>query len=273
MQLAGENGFTSGKIVHHQIQSDILANAGQASNRELSVYLPEGYESSEDTYPTIYLLHGASGTNRTFLGAGYQGTYMTGINANLIADPLIQEGKIKPLIIIFPNMNREWGRELDPYDDYFVKEIVPFIDTTYRTAARREQRAITGHSEGGHGALHIAFSFPELFRFVGGLSSSSPGGPLPGASIINAHNQNNYFLQFWLYVGQNDDFPDIPPQNHILVTLLEAAGLPYTFIEDTGTHFNMIARRLEENFIFFSEQFDALFQSQGRLTDQWNKFK
>ncbi len=265
-----------GIVEHHKIISQILADARQVSTREISIYLPEDYVCSNKYYPTLYLLHGATGTNRTFLGSGYSNTYMTGVKVNLIVDRLIDENIIKPLIIVLPNMNRSWGRKLDPYDNYFVEELMPFIDENYRTIKHRNARAIIGHSEGGHGSLHIAFSHPELFSQVGGYSSYSPGGALPNRNVIISHDNNAFFLQFWLYAGLNDHFDPVIPGNRDLVESLKTANLPYTYIEDTGDHFNKIPQRLEESIIYFSEKYiyevDSI-KSQGNLIDIWERMK
>ena len=136
--------FAEGRVVHHQITSQILADAGQSAERELSVYLPEEYETSTGHYPVMYLIHMFTGTNRTFLGAGASGR-MTGIHVNEIVDKLIEDGQIQPMIVILPNMNRV-DRVSPPYNDYLAQEIVPFVDSMYRTVPNREGRAITGHS-------------------------------------------------------------------------------------------------------------------------------
>lgn len=268
--------IADGTVEHHILRSQILEDARQPASRETSIYLPEEYGDTNKTYPTMYLFHGATGTNRTFLGSGYSNTYMTGVRVNVIVDRLIEQDRIKPFIVILPNMTREWGRALDPYDDYFVQEVMPFVDQTYRTIDHRDSRAIIGHSEGAHAALHISFSSPELFRLVGGYSAYSPGGPLPGSNIIQSHDQSTYPLQFWLYAGLNDHFDEVIPGNHALVQILETANLPYIYIEDSGTHFTKIAQRLEESIIYFSDNFvyvDDTTQSQGNLVNTWDQLK
>ncbi len=49
------------------------------------------------------------------------------------------------------------------YTDYICDEIVPFVDASYPTAATREQRAVTGHSSGGYGALVLPMLRPDVF--------------------------------------------------------------------------------------------------------------
>ena len=248
----------AGVVVQHRLTSAILAAAGEVAEREVSVYVPDGYAGGATTYPTVYLLHGATGNNRTFLGAGYPGN-MQGVDVAQIADQLIAGGKLRPLIIVLPDMSRAWGHPLPPYDGYLAEEVLPFVDRTYRTLASRDSRAITGHSEGGHGALHIAFAHADLFSLVGAYSAGSPGGPLPDRGEIEAHDQAAYPLSFWLYVGKNDSFHMIPSLNQELAGLIKAQGLPLVYSSDQGDHFNHVAERLGESLTFFSERlkFDA----------------
>ncbi len=84
--------FAEGRVEHHLIHSKILAEAGEIADRELSIYLPGGYAGSDRKYPVLYLLHGYSGTKRTFLGEGYPefGELIDKIHVNLILDSLIK---------------------------------------------------------------------------------------------------------------------------------------------------------------------------------------
>ena len=276
LPIARPYAFAAGEVRHYHITSKLLASAGEAAERELSIYLPERYDTTELAYPVVYLIHGFSGTNRTFLGAGYGGT-MSDVRVDLIADRLIESGEIKPLIIVLPNMNRSWTRKeegITPYDDYLVHEIVPFVDSNFRTIPRREGRAITGHSLGGHDALFIALQHPDMFSLAGGLSSGYPGGSLPGRDLVGNHDQASFPLHFWLYAGTNDQFA-LAPLNRDFVALLKEFGLPYVYEEDEGDHFNRIAQRLSENLEYFSGFLpggivpvafhSALFTTWGRL--------
>ncbi len=83
-----------------------------------------------------------------------------------------------PVIVILPQGLNQ-GRWIDskdgtaPMESVFIKNLIPHVDATYRTIARREGRAIEGHSMGGFGALHNGFNNPDLFIAVTG---NSPGG-------------------------------------------------------------------------------------------------
>jgi len=274
--------LAGGRVEHHQITSKILADAGQPAKKRLSVCLPEGYDTSGLVYPVLYLIHGATGNNYSLLGGGYIYGLMRGVYVNKIADKLIEDGKIKPLIIVLPNMDREGLRELDKlYDDYLPKDITSFVDTNYRTIPNRQGRAISGHSRGGSDAAYIAFSRPDMFSLVGGYAPGSMYRPtrLPTTDSVNAHNQALFPLQFWIYGGRNDSgFAAM----RNFANSLEEAGLPCTFVEDHCDHhnFSTMPRRLEESIVFFSEHIshtlasvDASVEPRNKITTTWGKVK
>jgi enterochelin esterase-like enzyme len=128
------------------------------------IYLPPGYETSQEKYPVVYHLHG-----------GRPGGEYKAVQLARYVDSAIQKRTIKPTIYVFPN-----GGPVSWYDmpemkqgmgeSVFVKELVPHIDATYRTWGTREGRALEGYSQGGRGTTRIMFKYPELFLSV------APGG-------------------------------------------------------------------------------------------------
>ena len=133
------------------------------------VYLPPGYESNTARrYPVIYFLHGSMVDSKRPLTSGYIAR----------VDAAIRSGVMPPVIVILPQGLNQ-GRWIDsrdgtsPMESVMIKNLIPHVDATYRTIARREGRAIEGHSMGGFGALHNGFNNPDLFIAVTG---NSPGG-------------------------------------------------------------------------------------------------
>ncbi|GMQ64253.1 alpha/beta hydrolase [Vallitalea maricola] len=140
------------------------------------VYLPESYNSSTPL-PVLYFLHGRSGNE----------DIMFELNINKIADQMIKDGEIKPMIIVCPRIENsrglnsslickeihEYGHNnriinLGMYEDYFVKEIIPMLDNTFNTIKDRKGRYIGGLSAGGYIALHSTFRHQYMFSKVGG---------------------------------------------------------------------------------------------------------
>jgi len=268
--------LASGRVEHHQVTSKILADAGQSSNRELSVYLPEEYDTSEAAYPVLYLLHGWTGTNRTFLGKGYPnfGGLIGEININEVMDTLIEQKMIRPMLVVLPNVQRSSPPVIPAFRDYLLDEIIPLVDTEYRTIPERSARAIAGHSVGGNDAVLIACSSPNMFSMV--IAYAAYFERTPTIDIFQGNDMTLFPLQFWVYVGTNDRYASIPFWNRSLVEVLKAMSLPHIYIEDDGTHYSRIKQRIEESIVFFSENFVfpvTSVEPYNRLTTTWGRTK
>jgi enterochelin esterase-like enzyme len=125
------------------------------------VYLPPTYESQPAArFPVVYWLHGMNGDPHT--GAKFVEQL----------DLAIRAEKSPAMIAILVNGMRDsfYNDSPDgkwPVESVIVKELIPHVDKTYRTVARRESRAAEGYSMGGYGAAHLAFKYPDLFGIVG----------------------------------------------------------------------------------------------------------
>lgn len=143
------------------------------SDRKFAVYLPPDYESSGRSYPVLYLLHG-SGDDQT-------GWVQFGEVLN-ITDKAIANGTATPMIIVMPDANtgrRGYFNDIKGdwnYEDFFFKELIPYVEKKYRTKTDKRGRAISGLSMGGGGTLMYAMHHPELFSSACPLSASV--GPL-----------------------------------------------------------------------------------------------
>ena len=124
-----------GRVENHQITSQILANAGESAERNIVVYLPEGYDTLSQAYPVMYLLHGAwglGGNTSVFFGEPYHqvGGRNTNVNIDSMVDRLIENGYIQPLIIVMPNVsvkrfdNSYWIEPTEYIVDYLAQEVV-----------------------------------------------------------------------------------------------------------------------------------------------------
>src|SRR5271168_2705857 len=150
------------------------------------VLLPPSYDSDKARrYPVLYFLHGLGQNEQALLDSG---------GWSLIQD-LWDQKKIGDFLIVAPDGDRSFfinsrdGRQR--YEDFFVKEFLPFIESHYRVREGRRNRGITGISMGGYGALHLAFAHPELFGSVSAHSAAliqwAPAltaGDAPGASAL-----------------------------------------------------------------------------------------
>lgn len=125
-----------------------------------NLYLPPDYAASDARYPVIYFLHGIGGD---------EGTMVT--NVVTWMEQRVAAGLIRPAILVFPNGAVDSGYA-DAKDGsrriwtLILDELIAHVDATWRTAACRGQRAISGFSMGGNGALLYALARPELFSSV-----------------------------------------------------------------------------------------------------------
>ena len=169
---------------YKKFQSKVLA-------REVSylIYLPPGYENEKQRYPVVYWLHGMGGNQR-----GGAMMFVPHVQA------AIKEGMLPPAIVVLVNgMVKSFYCDSSdgqcPMESVIIKDLIPHVDETYRTIARREGRVIEGYSMGGYGAGHLGFKYPELFGTVvinagalidPSLASIPKDGPLFG--VFGADN-------------------------------------------------------------------------------------
>src|SRR5210317_1478802 len=135
---------------------------------EYSIYLPPDYETSNRSYPVLYLLHGYSDDETGWIQFG---------EANLIAEKGIINGDYPPCIIVMPDGKVTWycnsADGKDPWEDMFIKEFIPFIEKEFRIRSKKEFRAIGGLSMGGNGSLVLAMRNPDLFSSCVAMSAGT----------------------------------------------------------------------------------------------------
>ena len=143
------------------------------------VFLPPGYDAEkQQKFPVLYFLHGLGENSQTLLDAG---------GWNLIEN-LWEEKRIGEFLIVTPSADRTFyinsrdGKVR--YEDFFIREFLPFIESHYRIRADRHDRGISGISMGGYGALRFAFRYPQLFGSVS-VHSAALVAKLPDMQVSN----------------------------------------------------------------------------------------
>ncbi len=148
---------------------DDLSLKSQILKKEMkfSLYLPSGYETSNRRYPVLYLLHGGGGDHTDWIQLG---------NVQAIADTSVRAGKAEPMIIVMPDAGMTFYlnhiRGEYQYEDYFIKELIPHIDKSYRSRPEKRLRSIVGLSMGGFGSLLYSLHHPELFQSCYAMSAA-----------------------------------------------------------------------------------------------------
>jgi len=156
----------TGKVFDNlSMQSEILQ-----MERTYALYLPPDYESSQRSYPVLYLLHGGGDDQTGWVQFG---------EVLRIADRAILSGKATPMIIVMPDANTgKRGYTNDPsgawrYEDFFFEELMPYVEKTYRIKGEKRYRAVAGLSMGGGGTYYYALHRPDLFESACPLSASA----------------------------------------------------------------------------------------------------
>ena len=135
------------------------------------VYIPSGYEAGVKAhparrYPILYFLHGLGDNEQTLFNSG----------GWTLLDDLRNQHKIGDFLIVAPEGRRSFYiNSADGsvrYSDFFLREFMPQIESKYRIHGGRADRAISGISMGGYGALRFAFAHPELFSAVSAQSAA-----------------------------------------------------------------------------------------------------
>jgi S-formylglutathione hydrolase FrmB len=145
-----------------QVQSAILGYAVA-----YCVDLPADYSASATKrYPVLYFLHGMFEDERSWAERGGKD----------ILDGMLAKGQLGPFIVVCPDAGKTfYVNSFDGkvrYEDFFVQELIPYIDQYYRTLANRAERGVYGISMGGFGSLHIGFRHPNLFGAVSAQSAA-----------------------------------------------------------------------------------------------------
>lgn len=142
------------------------------------VYLPPNASTSK-RYPVLYALHG-------FYGSPSSIVY--GIALGDTADQLIQQGRVRPFIMVAPSGNSSTlygGEWTGPRESFVVDTVVPWTDAHLPTIRSRSARSIAGLSAGAYGAVDIALRHPRLFASAeswSGYFRPIADGTLHGAS-------------------------------------------------------------------------------------------
>jgi S-formylglutathione hydrolase FrmB len=135
------------------------------------VFLPSGYESGAakrpaQRYPVLYLLHGLGDNEQTLFNSG----------GWTLLDELRNQHKMGDFLIVVPEGRRSFyinsADGAQRYSDFFLQEFMPRMESKYRIRVGRDNRAISGISMGGYGALRFAFAHPELFSAVSAQSAA-----------------------------------------------------------------------------------------------------
>lgn len=191
-RTTGENNTSSANGA--QTTSNVSANFSTVDYKEIdsealgkkmsvNIYLPAGYDRNQK-YPVLYLIHGFGGSQYDWLNS---------YSASTVYDDLIKAGTTVSGIIVCPEIENSYGvnsfdgpakdelitdgndstlLNYGRYEDYIMKDLISYVEKNYGASTKKEDRYIGGFSMGGHVALRLAFTYPEMFSKVGGHAPS-----------------------------------------------------------------------------------------------------
>lgn len=161
------------------------------------IYLPPGYKQDlSRRFPVIYWLHGGFGNARQ--GGWAVEHYDAAIKAMVMPEVIIVLVQALPLGWYVDSKD---GRL--PIEQVFIRNLIPHIDSTYRTITQKEGRGIEGHSMGGYGALHLGLKYPKLF---GAIFSVAP-------SILRSLSEEPGYRTHDTFGGDQDYYEEVGPWN------------------------------------------------------------
>ena len=216
--------------------------------RPLRVYTPPGY-SSGNRYPVLYLQHGLGNTSTEWVQRA---------RAPIIADNLIAEGKMVPMVIVFPSGNstatpsdekqgdRTQASYGQPYQDDLLKEIIPFVEATYSVSRDRAHRGIAGMSMGSGQALNIGLTNLDRFDWIAVVAPAP--NTRPPAELLAEPAAVNRLQLFWLGVGNRDVLYPVAQRLHSLAT---EKGVTHIWRVDSNAH---DTAAMSSNFYHFAQK-------------------
>ena len=166
-----EDFYAMKQVPHGNVQQVYFYSKSTDTHRRALVYTPPTYGKDKKKYPVLYLQHGWGEDETAWSNQGH---------ANLIMDNLIAEGKIEPFIIVmtygmtndvkFGHIKEFTAKE---FETVLVDELIPYIDSNFRTQADKKHRAMAGLSMGGFETKLITLRRPEVFNYYGLLSGGT----------------------------------------------------------------------------------------------------
>jgi enterochelin esterase-like enzyme len=228
-------------VPHGHVQQVLFPSPSTGAARRAFVYTPPGYDQNQRTrYPVLYLQHGWGEDETAWSTQGH---------ANLIMDNLIAEGKTRPFIIVMTYGMTNGIRpgspgglasfDIKPFQTVLINELIPYVDTHFRTLADARHRAMAGLSMGGFETKAIAPKNLGTFNYIGLLS----GGTFSMQDVNSTPGFKDkvklVFVSFGsreLEGGRSNLPPGAPPSDpRANAEALKAAGLNSVFYVSPNT--------------------------------------
>lgn len=249
---------------------DTLIVHSKTMNKDIKnvVITPDNYGKKDASYSVVYMLHGAWGNYKAWLGK---------------APEIKAYADLYNVILVCPDGDKtSWYfdspvDEKMQYETYVSKELIAEVDSNYNTIRKPENRAITGYSMGGHGALYLGMRHPDVWGAMASMSGGVDIRPFPmkwdiakrlGSYATHKERWENNTVINLVYLledknqpilfdcGVDDFFYDANVRLH--KKLLER-NIPHDYIERPGGHTNEYWKNsIKYHLLFFNDFFKKL---------------
>lgn len=221
-------------VPHGDVISITYRSTAAGDQRRVTIYTPPGYQPDQAAkLPVLYLLHGNGGIESIWVQYG---------RANLIADNLLAEGRMQPMIIVMPKGHAykpgepvvAGARPESVFKEDLLETIMPIVEKRFQVKTNQPNRAIMGLSMGGAQSFSIGLGNLDLFSHVGIFSAgSSSGAEVLARLIADPMSANEKLRLLWIGCGRLDrGFASVQKLDENLTK----AGIHHTFNPSDGAH-------------------------------------
>ena len=231
-------------VAHGQVRSIYYYAKATGEWRHAMVYTPALYETKvKQRFPVLYLQHGMGEDETSWSKQGHM---------QHIMDNLIAQGEAVPMIVVmesgdvkapFRGGDNRAGRSQYGATFYRImtEDLIPYIDTNFRTLSDREHRAMAGLSWGGHQTFYLVMANMDKFAWMGGFSGAIFGFDIDktyDGAFKNADEFNKKIHYLFLSCGSEENFG-----TGNLVNTLRDAGINVDYYVSPGTHHEWLTWR------------------------------
>jgi enterochelin esterase-like enzyme len=251
-----------------RVQRHFYRSAVAGDDRDFFVYTPPGYDpAGQSRYPVLYLLHGYSDDATAWTDVGF---------AHVILDNLIARGQAQPMIVVMPlgygtlevvragwqairrpdgTRSQLWRQNVERFRRALLEEVLPQVESGYRTAPGRESRAIAGLSMGGTQSLFVGLNALDTFSHVAAFSSGGLDENFAAAYPALRDADRPELSLLWIACGVDDGLITV---NRRLHGWLKENGIEHEYVETPGGHSFRVWRR------YLGELAPLLFRASAR---------
>ncbi|MEM7143602.1 MAG: alpha/beta hydrolase-fold protein [Verrucomicrobiota bacterium] len=232
LYVPGDNTYDFKDVPHGTVHQHDYFSEPIDRFRQLRVYTPPEYETSDKAYPLLVLQHGHSDTFATWTTYG---------KAHWTLDNLIAAGEAEPMIIVMLDGHPipesfGGGRSAANTDELrrdLLETVLPMIEQRYRVKPGRENRAIAGLSMGGYHSLSIGLNNLDTFAWIGAFSAAIPERKDVAAALDHPDQTNDQISLLWIACGKDDFLLD---ENELAIAELEKSGIDHEWHLTEGNH-------------------------------------